>query len=78
MDIPRAVAVSQGAWDRAMEARRIRKTGVTFKQVGLALGVGVERARQLAAKADRLEKRYGKSPVELWSQGDGKSPDNAP
>jgi hypothetical protein len=39
------------------QALAMRQTGLTFRQIGEELGVGVERARQLVQKAERLARQ---------------------
>ena len=47
-------------WKRYEEAKRLRDTGLTFKAVGAALGVGVERARQMVASYARREEQLAR------------------
>lgn len=50
--LPPDVARWQHQWERKVSAARMRRAGLTLKQVGLRLGVGVERARQLAERGE--------------------------
>ena len=43
--------------ERQAKVKQMRESGMTFKQIGLQMGFGVERARQLYVKATRRDRR---------------------
>lgn len=64
--LPRFVAINQKGFERAHAAVRARRAGLTFREIGLRLGVTTERARQLAMKGERLLARNATAPVVLY------------
>ncbi|MEE9369368.1 MAG: hypothetical protein V3V05_10985 [Pontiella sp.] len=40
-----------------MEALKLRRTGITYREVGEKMGVGMDRARKLCKEAEYLESR---------------------
>lgn len=58
---------------RAMVALAMKRSGMTYRQVGEAMGVCSNRARQLCCKAERLEgTALGFATERYWAWG-GKS-----
>ena len=49
--------IMQKATERALHALELRKTGLTYKAVGMAMNVSAVRARDLATKGERILKR---------------------
>jgi orotate phosphoribosyltransferase-like protein len=49
------VEITRASRARAAKALALRREGKLLKQIGAELGVGVERARHLVAKGERLE-----------------------
>jgi hypothetical protein len=69
-DLPRDVQISQRAWDLNFEAKRLRDTGLTLREVGERMGgVSAERARQRAARANFAAKRGKQSPADRYRAG---------
>lgn len=72
--VPERVALSQERWERGRAAVRMRALGLPMAEIGRRLGgVGRDRARTLAVKADRLEayqtkvgRLVNRSPVEKY------------
>mgnify|MGYP000629645423 CR=1 FL=1 len=61
--VPRDIAAAQIRWERMNVALRMRRAGLTFREIGERQGgVSVARARQMVWKATHQEKRL--SPVE--------------
>jgi hypothetical protein len=52
--------------DRYADALKLRKSGETYKSIGLKLGVSVSRARQIVSKAENITRR--KKSLE-WTKG---------
>jgi hypothetical protein len=60
-------------WTRYEEAKRLRDSGMTFKAIGISLGVGMQRAREIVEKQERRERalaaeRDNPSPIP-WHRG---------
>ncbi len=65
--LPREEAIRQLGWERRQLVVRLREHGLTLKEVGLRLGVGAERVRQILLKEERMRKhpRY-RPPVQAF------------
>lgn len=56
----------QAAFERGKTAIRLRKLGLTFKEIGRCFGVRSDRARQIYCKYIRYENQP--SPFEQWAK----------
>jgi hypothetical protein len=66
-DIPQYVCDLQAAWDRRHRVRMAKLcSGVSFRELAKALGIGTQRVRQLCAKAEWEIEAKQKSPVEFF------------
>jgi hypothetical protein len=66
--LPPWLAVKQASWCRHMAALRMKRTGLTYEEVGYRMRVSRERARQLIQKAQRYERSLhgNRSPLERY------------
>jgi orotate phosphoribosyltransferase-like protein len=55
--MPTMVEITKASRARAAKALALRRQGKLLKEIGAELGVGVDRARCLVAKGERLEAR---------------------
>lgn len=61
-DVPESVLEHQRAWDKRQAILNMRRAGMSFAAIGKVVGVCPERARGLAAIAERKNKK-GMGPV---------------
>jgi len=65
--IPEYVQQRQDAYNRALAAEHMRETlGMTYREMGEAIGVSAARARELCGRASRLRRENRLSPIEHW------------
>jgi hypothetical protein len=65
--VPNDVARLQLAYERRHRVLRVRQAGLTYRELGAALGVSFERARQIVLRAQRDKL----SPVERYCVAHG-------
>ena len=53
--LPAPIAAQQRAWERNRRVLVLRRSGMTLRAIGVEMGFGPERARQMEAKAKRFE-----------------------
>ena len=58
--------MSETPRERALRANDMRMAGMTYKEIGVSLGVSLERARQLSLKGGRI-KDAAKLPPDEWA-----------
>jgi hypothetical protein len=57
--VPTMVEITRRRRERCALALKLRREGKLLKEIGVELGVGVERARSLVASGERFERRKG-------------------
>lgn len=65
--IPEYVQQREDARNRALAAAHMRETlGMTYREMGEAIGCSANRARELHGKAMRIRRENRMSPIEHW------------